>query len=333
MAPKRAAFLALTLLIASPALAQRPAVLPGVAVEKVFAGGFFLEGPAAAPDGSIYFSDITNPPASGWQLGHIWRFDPATGEARIFRSPSGQSNGLEFDAQGRLVATEGANSGGRRVTRTDMATGRTTALALSFNGRAFNSPNDLTVDERGRVWFTDPRYSGPESIEQPVQGVYRIDPDSTVKLVVADAGKPNGIAISPDQRTLYVATNDNGATGPLPQGVRARSGRSAVLAYDIAEDGSVRYRAALVEWTSGGPDGIAVDTEGDVWSSVASAERPSVCAYAPDGRELGCITVPEVPSNVTFGRNGERSTLYITARTGLYRVRVGREGYHLPPAS
>ena len=320
-------------LVTDTAAAQRPAILPGATVEKVFAGGFFLEGPAAAPDGSIYFSDITNPPASGWQLGHIWRFDPATGETRIFRSPSGQSNGLEFDAQGGLVAVEGANWGGRRITRTDMRTGRATALAVGFNGRAFNSPNDLTIDERGRVWFTDPRYSGPESIEQPVQGVYRIDPDGTVSLVIADAGKPNGIAISPDQKTLYVASSDNGSMGPLPAGVRARPGRIAVLAYDIAADGSVSYRAPLVEWTSGGPDGIAVDTEGDVWCSVASGQQPSVCAYAPDGRELGCIAVPEVPSNVAFGRGAERSTLYITARTGLYRVRVGRAGYHLPPTT
>src|SRR5690606_34585215 len=155
----------------------------------------FLEGPTAAPDGSIYFSDITNPTLTGLQLGHIWRYDPTTGRTTIFRSPSGQSNGLEFDAQGRLVAVEGANAGGRRVTRTDMESGRAVALALHFGGRAFNSPNDLTIDEQGRVWFTDPRYSGPEPLEQPVMGVYRVDSAGTAQLVVADAGKPNGIVV------------------------------------------------------------------------------------------------------------------------------------------
>ncbi len=141
---------------------QLPAqVIPaGAKVEKVFDGGAFLEGPAAAPDGSIYFSDITNPATTGMQLGHIWRYDPKSGKSTIFRSPSGQSNGLEFDAAGRLVAAEGANGGGRRITRTDMTSGRATALALNFNGRPFNSPNDLTIDESGRIWFTDPRYSG-----------------------------------------------------------------------------------------------------------------------------------------------------------------------------
>ena len=326
------AFLALTVILGSvPGIASAQSIVPADAkVEKVFGGGVFLEGPAAAPDGSIYFSDITNPATTGGQLGHIWRFDPATGKTAIFRSPRGQSNGIEFDAQGRLVAVEGANAGGRRVTRTDMATGRTTALALSFNGRAFNSPNDLTIDERGRIWFTDPRYSGPESIEQPVMGVYRVDSAGAVVLVIANAGKPNGIVVSPDQRTLYVASTDNGATGPLPPGVPPQPGRRAVLAYDIAADGAASLRNVLVEWTSGGPDGIAVDVDGNVWVALATAGRAQVCAYAPDGREHGCMAIPEVPSNVAFGRGAERSTLYVTARTSLYRVKVGRDGYQLP---
>jgi gluconolactonase len=302
----------------------------GARPDKVFDGGVFLEGPAAAPDGTIYFSDITNPATTGMQLGHIWRYDPKTGKATIFRSPSGQSNGLEFDAAGRLVAVEGGNGGGRRVTRTDMATGRTTALALNFNGRAFNSPNDLTIDELGRVWFTDPRYSGPEPIEQPVMGVYRIDANGTVALAIANAGKPNGVVMAPDQKTLYVAANDNGAMGPLPQGVAAQPGRRAILAYDIAVDGSASFRNVLVDMSAGGPDGIAVDVAGNVWVAVASAQSPSVCAYSAAGAQLGCITIPEVPSNVAFGRGSESRTLYVTARTSLYRVRVGVEGYQLP---
>ena len=120
-------------------------------VEKVFGGGVFLEGPATATDGSVYFSDITNPPATGWQLGHIWRFDPATGKTTIFRSPSGQSNGLEFDAQGRLVAVEGGNHGGRRVTRTDMATGQVTVLVDKYEGKPLGAPNDLCLDNQGRI--------------------------------------------------------------------------------------------------------------------------------------------------------------------------------------
>ena len=318
----------ITLLCGSELSAQ--VVPPSPRVEKVFDGGAFLEGPAAAPDGTIYFSDITNPATTGMQVGHIWRYDPKTCKATIFRSPSGQSNGLEFDAAGRLVAVEGANAGGRRITRTDMSTNRTTALALNFNGRAFNSPNDLTIDELGRIWFTDPRYSGAETIEQPVMGVYRIDTTGAVALAIANAGKPNGVVVSPDQKTLYVASNDNGAMGPLPQGVPPQPGRRAVLAYDIAADGTATFRNVLVEWTNGGPDGVAVDVDGNVWVALASAQSPSVCAYAPTGGALGCIAIPEVPSNVAFGRDDDSRTLYVTARTGLYRVRVGATGYHLP---
>lgn len=319
------------LLLASATTAPAQQVVPANATtEKIFGNGIFLEGPVSAPDGSIYFSDITNPLTTGGQLGHIMRFDPATGQTTTFRSPSNQSNGLEFDASGNLIVAEGGNFGGRRITRTDMKTGRSIAIALNYNGRAFNSPNDLTIDERGRVWFTDPRYSGPELIEQPVMGVYRVDSAGSVALVIANSGKPNGIVVSPDQRTLYVASNDNGSTGPLPPGVPSQPGRRAVLAYDIRDDGSATFRNILVEWPDRGPDGIAVDVDGNVWVTIASAQQPSVCAYAPDGMLHGCIAIPEVPSNVAFGRGADASTLYVTARTGLYRVKVGRVGYQIP---
>src|SRR5439155_6725255 len=106
--------------------------------------------------------------------GHIWKLDPKTLKATIFRSPSGMSNGLKFDANGDLLAAEGADQGGRRVTRTDMKTGKAYILASTFENRPFNSPNDMTIDEKGRVYFSDPRYLGHEPIDQPGQAVYRI---------------------------------------------------------------------------------------------------------------------------------------------------------------
>src|SRR2546427_4239784 len=140
------------------------------------------------------------------------------------------SNGIEFDEQGRMVVAEGAGFGGRRITRTDMKTGKAVILAGLYNGRPFNSPNDLVLDARGRIYFTDPRYSGYEPVEQPVQGVYRIDPDGRVSLVAANAGKPNGIAVSPDQATLYVASLDNGSLDeglPPETPTNVRFGRGA----------------------------------------------------------------------------------------------------------
>src|SRR5437870_814659 len=155
-------------------------------LEKIFDGGLVLtEGVAVAPDGMVYLSDITFTHVSREkkqpiEAGHIWKLDPKTLKATIFRSPSGMSNGLKFDADGNLLAAEGADQGGRRVTRTDMKTGKAYIIASEFEGRAFNSPNDMTVDEKGRVYFSDPRYLGHEPIDQPVQAVYRIDSDGSI---------------------------------------------------------------------------------------------------------------------------------------------------------
>src|SRR4051812_13701743 len=204
------------------AIAQQIGFQPGqifpanAQLESVFSGGFFLEGPAAAPDGAILFSDITITAQTGGQAGHIWRFDPSTGKTTIFRSPSGMNNGNKFDADGSLVSALGADFGCRCVIRTDMTSGKSVILAGHFNGRVLNSPNDLVIDQQRRIYFTDPRYYGHESIEQPIAAVYRIDPGSAVvHLLIADAGKPNGIALSPDQRTLYVSSIGPPATAQM----------------------------------------------------------------------------------------------------------------------
>ena len=230
---------------------------PGAKLEKLYEGGHLTEGVTAAPDGTMYFSDITFTTEANMQAGHILRFDPKTSKTTVFRSPSGMSNGLKFDAQGRLIAAEGADYGGRRITRTDMATGKATILAGRFNGRPFNSPNDVAIDERGRIYFSDPRYLGWEPIEQPVMAVYRLDPDGTVHRIITDAGKPNGVAISPDQKSLYVVTNDDGHMGfdLMPKGTPARKGRMELNAYDLAPNGAATFRKQLVNYApEDGPD-------------------------------------------------------------------------------
>src|SRR6476619_2035199 len=148
----------LVLVLAAGPLAADPVVPPDAKLEKVFDGGLVLtEGVAVAPDGLVYFSDITFTHVSRdakapLEAGHIWKFDPKSGKATVFRSPSGMSNGLKFDADGNLLAAEGADFGGRRVTRTDMKTGKTYIVAGLFQGKAFNSPNDITIDEKGRIY-------------------------------------------------------------------------------------------------------------------------------------------------------------------------------------
>jgi gluconolactonase len=266
------------------------------------------------------------------EAGHIWKFDPRTGRTSVFRSPSGMSNGLKFDAEGNLLAALGADYGGRCVIRTDMRTGKTYIIAGLFEGRPFNSPNDITLDEQGRIYFSDPRYLGHEPIDQPVMAVYRIDRDGSVHRIITDAGKPNGVCVSPDQKTIYVVSNDNGMTaiGRLSPDVPVHKGRMSLMAYDLHADGTAAFRSTLVDYSpEDGPDGLVCDVDGNLYVAVRAESRPGIAVYSPEGRELAFIPT-EVPTNVGFGRGSESRTLYITAGKSLYRIKLNREGYVLP---
>ncbi len=309
-------------------------ISPDAELELLFSGAFFAEGPAVARDGSVYFSDITFTFKSDMQAGRIWKYNPETGTTKVFRSPSGMSNGIKFDARGRMIVAEGADYGGRRVTRTDLVTGKTEIIAGLYQRRPLNSPNDIAIDEKERVYFSDPRYLGHEPIDQPIMGVYRIDPDRTIHLIVTDAGRPNGIAISPDQKTLYVVSNDDGALGfdRLPVGTVFHKGRMALLAYDLFEDGSASFREVLVDYSpQDGPDGLTVDVEGNLYVAVRDLTRYGIYVYTPRGKELAYIPTPFVPTNVGFGRGSKSNTLYITCESNLYRIKMKKYGYQLPP--
>ncbi len=318
---------------AQPKPSGDPAILPpGAKLEQIFSGGILTEGVTSAPDGTIYFSDVTFTHASNMQAGHIMKFDPKTGKVSVFRSPSGMSNGLKFDAQGRLLAAEGADYGGRRVTRTDMKTGKAEILAAMFEGRPINSPNDMTIDEKGRIYFSDPRYLGYEPIDQPFQAVYRIDPDRSIHRIITDAGKPNGVCVSPDQRTLYVVSNENGTTGigRVPATVPVARGRMALLTYDLAPDGSAKFRNILVDYTpEDGPDGLTTDVEGNLYVAVRRISRPGVVVYSPAGKERAFIPTPNLPTNVGFGRGADSNLLYITEGGNVHRIRMVKNGYQL----
>src|SRR5262249_1987826 len=154
--------------------------------------GGLTEGCAVAADGSIYFSDIP----FGKDKGMILRFDPKTKKVTIFTDDSRKSNGLIFDEDGHLIACEGSDEGGRCVSKYDVKTGKRTVLAGKYKGKHFNAPNDLVIDRKGRIYFTDPRYLGDEPRELKHQAVYRIDKDLSIREITHDAEKPNGIALS-----------------------------------------------------------------------------------------------------------------------------------------
>ncbi|MGK6316716.1 SMP-30/gluconolactonase/LRE family protein [Neorhizobium sp. DT-125] len=299
-------------------------VARGGEIRRVYSGGFWLEGPAAAPDGRIFFSDITQSWRTGMQGGHLMAFDPRDGSTVVFQSPSGMSNGLAFDRHGRLVACHGADFGGRCLTRTDMVTRKSTIIAGLFRGRPFNAPNDVAIAPDDRIYFTDPRYFGHEPVEQPVMGVYRIDPDGSVSLIAADTSRPNGIAVSADGRTLYVTENDFLlADRRLGADLVLRHGDANLLSYDLSAQGAASRRRMVANFSDrgpGGPDGITLDAEGNIYVTLQNG-TPGILVLAQDGTTICEIPTPEPPANVelAIGPDG-RPRLYICATTGLYEL-------------
>ncbi|MDA0205889.1 MAG: SMP-30/gluconolactonase/LRE family protein [Acidobacteria bacterium] len=326
-----------------PPEASAPVIVPpGAQLELLFTRslplvGGLTEGAAAAPDGRIYFSDIS----FGEVLGKIMRYDPATGETDVFAEDSGKSNGLIFDAEGFLVAAEGAENGGRQISRYDVETGEKTTVADNYEGKRFNSPNDLTIDAQGRIYFSDPRYLGSEGRELEYMAVYRIDTDGSVVEVTHEAEKPNGVALSPDGSTLYVADHNNGGENISdPEAPAAVQGAMRVYAFPLGDDGLVNGpRRTLVEFGSEvGCDGMTVDEHGNIYLSSRSLKRPGVLIINPEGQEVGFIaTGPEnqldpaaaqgIPSNVEFSVGDDSNMLYVTVDTSLYRIPLGVEGY------
>lgn len=341
-------FAALAVLLLAPLLAELAAaepvggpasgdpafVLPGARLQRVVDGTahdlVFTEGPAVACDGSVFFSDITwshgpRGPSGGFRAGNILRFDPASGTVSVFRSPSGMANGLEIDARCGLLAAEGADRGGRRITRTDLATGRAEILVDTHASRPLDSPNDLAVDRFGRIWFTDPRYVGREPVEQDAPAVYRLDPDGRLARVLVPQGRPNGIAVSPDATLLYLAIQEQGERRWLWRSVPRRM---AIERWAIDARGGLRDGRVLVDFGGeDGADGLATDREGHLWAAVYRRDRPGVYAFDGEGRERAYLPVP-APTNLAFGRPPEDDVLWITADRGLWRVRVAKRGWH-----
>ncbi len=259
--------------------------------EVVAEGLGFTEGPVWLPDGALLFSDIPN------ERIHIVR----GGVLGVYREPSGNANGLTLDRAGRLIACEHGN---RRVSIE--GDGGVEALATHYEGHRLNSPNDVVVRSDGRVFFTDPPYGiEEEQRELPYNGVFTISPSGELALLATDFDRPNGLAFSPDERTLYIADTS----------------RFHVRAFDVSADGALsgdRVFATMRERGSR-PDGMKVDRDGRLYVSAGTVQ-----VFAADGRPLGLIDCPQWPANCAWG--GDGSALYITARTGVYRTTLATTG-------
>jgi gluconolactonase len=329
-------FVVLLFLVAAE---PNPFLAEGAKLEKLYTRtraitGGLTEGPAVAPDGSIYFTDITQ----GKEPSEILRFDPKTGKTAVFIEDARKANGLMFDPEGRLVACEGADVGGRAIVRYDLKTKKRTVLTDNYKGKKYNAPNDLVIDRKGRIFFTDPRYVGSEPRELEHRAVYRIDTDGTVTQITTATEKPNGIMLSPDGKTLYVADHNNGSDGIVP-GEKATPGAMHILAFDLDEKGNVGKPRVIHDFGKGpGCDGMTVDGKGNVYLTSRNPKRPGVIVMNPEGKEIGFFAtgapdqeagkVVGLPSNVVFGIGEESKTLYITIDTSLYRVKWKIEGHH-----
>lgn len=268
----------------------------GAAVEQVATGFQFTEGPSWDGQGAICFSDI---PADT-----IYRLDE-TGNYTAFLKPSGKSNGLMFDEDGTLIACRHWERDVARIT----PEGEVTTLAASYDGKKLNSPNDCVIASDGAIYFTDPHYGlerRPQ--EQDVEGVYRLAPDGTVTRIIDDMTRPNGIFLSPDGGTLYVADSQD----------------KKIRAYAVQPDGTVSDGRDLADLSSEEPgtaDGMTLDADGNLYCTGGGG----IWVITPEGQHLGTIPVPEVPANCTFG-GADRDVLYITARQSVYRIRLNAVG-------
>jgi gluconolactonase len=301
--------------------------------------GGLTEGPAVAPDGSIYFTDI----ADGTDRGLIVRYDPKSGKSSVFTDDSGKANGLACDAKGDLIACEGNDYGGRRVSRWNLKTGKSETIVDRYNGKRFNAPNDLCIDTKGRIYFTDPRYLGDEPRELEHRAVYRIDPDGTLREITHDVEKPNGIALAPDEKTLYVADHNNGTDKIDPTAVpQPKLGAMTIAAFPLGAHGLVRGKKRILHdyGDQAGCDGMCIDVKGNLYLTNRSLKRPGVAVLDPAGKELAFIPTgppnqaagkPPVglPSNCEFGLGAEDSTLYVTVDKSLYRIRLKIPGYNV----
>jgi gluconolactonase len=259
----------------------------GPLIERVAAGFRFTEGPAWSREGFLLFSDIPND--------RIMKYVPGE-KPTVLRENSNGAIGNAFDAQGRFYTCESRT---RRVVRMDKK-GDIQVLADKWEGKRFNAPNDIVVRHDGHAYFTDPAFGAQgDTRELDFFGVYHIAPKGELRLLAKPEGRPNGVAFSPNGRVLYVANSDE----------------HNVRAYDVDHNGDASNERVLISGVEGVPDGIRVDEKGNLY---VAGNR--VWIYDAQGKLTGNVDLPEAPSNCAFGDSDFR-TLYITARTGLYRAR------------
>jgi len=281
--------------------------------ELIWSKGIFTEGPTVGPDGTVYFTDI---PAS-----RIMKNSKKG--INIFRQDSGKANGLAFNTKKEMLICEGGN---RQVTKLSLQ-GEYTVLASNYKGKKFNSPNDIVSASNGDIYFTDPRYGNRDNMELDYEGVFLIR-NGELKLATKSLNRPNGILISIDGKSAYVADNNPDAPRTLSK-------------FKIEADGSFSQKEILFKFQgkSRGIDGMDIDTEGNLYATAGSGDESGIYVFSPSGENLAMIPLPDKPTNCCFGIGKESNILYVTCQVnrqphknkqfGLFKIKLNKNGYKL----
>jgi gluconolactonase len=289
-------------------------------ITRIYDEQVFTEGPAVDREGNVYFTNIP--------VSKILKWDLLEKSLSVYRTGSNSANGLRFTMNGELLVCEGQPA---RLTRTNLKTGEVTVLAIQYKGKALQSLNDLDFDSKGRIFFSS-RTSKPDLQKENMRSVYRVDPDGSIYQLLTEpqVHMPNGIAVSPDEKTLYVI-----------EAHAEENHHRNILAFDLHEDGSISNRRVLFNFYPGrSGDGMSIDIEGNLYvaaglhkrrgSSETLDTRPGIHVISPEGKLLAFRETPEdTITNCTFGGQ-DLKTLYVTCGSYLLSIRTkipGKESY------
>lgn len=284
---------------------ESPVPSPTGEVKKIRGDFQFTEGPTSDAEGNLFFSDI---PAN-----RIYKLSP-DGEFSVFVEPSGHCNGLMITGNGSFYACQMDGA----ILQIDPKTGKTTVLTGEYNGKRYNAPNDLVVDSTGGIYFTDPRFRAPMPLPQEKECVYYRSADGKITRLLDNLPAPNGVILSPDEKTLYVIPTMQKEMMAYPVEGPGKLGKGKVFC-------SLLQPGDATTGPGGGGDGLTLDTNGNLYIT----SRLGIQIFSPAGKHLKTIEFPEQPANVTFG-GPDRKTLFVTARTGLYSVPMNTQGHVFP---